>query len=291
MSLEPFDRETERISESARQQSAPTLIHPTAIVDSAAELADDVAVGAYSIIGPGVFIENGCIIGPHVVIKGQTWLGKDNRVYQFASIGEDCQDKKYRGETTRLVIGQRNVIRESVTLHRGTVQDRAETTIGNDNLLMAYVHIGHDCIIGNGTVFANNATLAGHVRVGDGAILGGFTGVHQHCHIGPYSMAAMFSAINKDVPAYVMVQGNMARARGLNIEGMRRRGYSAALIQQLQQFYKIVYRQGLSMQDACKKIEALLISCQSEDLVPIQEWDLLMLFFTSLQNSSRGIVR
>jgi UDP-N-acetylglucosamine acyltransferase len=273
------------------RESLQTLIHPTAIIDPAAELADDVVVGAYSIIGPGVFIESGCVIGPHVVIQGQTWLGKDNRVYQFASVGEDCQDKKYRGEMTRLVIGQRNVIRESVTLHRGTVQDRAETTIGDDNLLMAYVHIGHDCVIGNGTVFANNATLAGHVWVGDGAILGGFTGVHQHCRIGPYSMAAMFSAINKDVPAYVMVQGNMARARGLNIEGMRRRGYSAALIQQLQQFYKVVYRQGLIMQDACKKIEVLLHACKTQQLLSVHELDLLTLFFSSLQTSTRGILR
>ncbi len=268
-----------------------TLIHPTALIDATAELADDVVVGAYSIIGPGVFIDSGCVIGPHVVLKGQTWLGKDNRIYQFASVGEDCQDKKYRGEVTRLVIGQRNVIRESVTLHRGTVQDRSETTIGDDNLFMAYVHIGHDCVIGNGTVFANNATLAGHVRVGDGAILGGFSGVHQHCSIGAFSMAAMFSAINKDVPAYVMVQGNMARARGLNVEGMRRRGYSAVLIQQLQQLYKVVYRQGLIMQDALKKVDDLLLNWQAEHLLVANDMEILTLFSASLYASTRGIVR
>ena len=290
MSREPLHCESLG-PEPVGKESLQPLIHPTAIIDTAAEIADDVVVGAYSIIGPGVFIDSGCVIGPHVVIKGQTWLGKDNRIYQFASVGEDCQDKKYRGEVTRLVIGQRNVIRESVTLHRGTVQDRAETTIGDDNLLMAYVHIGHDCVIGNGTVFANNATLAGHVRVGDGAILGGFTGVHQHCSIGSFSMAAMFSAINKDVPAYVMVQGNMARARGLNVEGMRRRGYSAALIQQLQQFYKVVYRQGLIMQDACEKIEALLQACKAQQIMSVDELERLTLFFTSLQASTRGIVR
>ncbi len=266
-------------------------IHSTALIDSSAELADDVVVGAYSIIGPKVFVDSGCVIGPHVVLKGQTWLGKDNRIFQFASIGEDCQDKKYRGEPTRLVIGQRNVIRESVTLHRGTVQDRSETTIGDDNLLMAYVHIGHDCVIGNNTVFANNATLAGHVRVGDGAILGGFTGVHQHCSIGAYSMAAMFSAINKDVPAYVMVQGNMARARGLNVEGMRRRGYCARLIQQLQQLYKMVYRQGLIMQDALKKVDELLCGWQTDNAISADDLHLLQLFSTSLQASTRGIVR
>ena len=255
-------------------------IHPTAIVDPAAELADDIDVGAYSVIGANVVIGEGCRIGPHVVVNGPVQLGRNNTVYQFASIGEACQDKKYQGEPTKLVVGDNNVIREFVTLHRGTIQDRSETTIGNNNWLMAYVHIAHDCVVGDDTVFANNATLAGHVKVGNGAILGGFTGVHQHCTIGAYSMAGMFSVVNKDVPAYVMVQGNTAAPFGLNVEGMRRRQINKTVIQTLKNAYRYVYRQGLTLQQALEAIALMDGQCPE-----------LSIFIESLTQSKRGIVR
>ncbi len=259
-------------------------IHPTAIIDPKAELGEAVSVGAYSVIGPDVQIGAHTQIDAHVVISGPTVLGEHNRVFSFASVGADCQDKKYRGEPTRLVIGDHNVIRESVTLNRGTVQDRGETTLGDHNLLMAYVHVGHDCDIQSHTILANNATLAGHVRIGDGAILGGFTAVHQFCHVGAYSMSAMCTAINKDVPAFVMVQGNMAKARGMNFEGMRRRGYDKALIQALRKAYKCVFRQGLSLAEAIEKIR-----------LELQSGPEMTLFIESLQrslqHSTRGIVR
>ncbi len=269
------------------------LIHPTAIVDSGAQLATDVVVGAYAVIGADVEIGAGSWVGPHVVIQGPTKIGAHNKIYQFASVGEACQDKKYRDEPTRLIIGDRNVIRESVTLHRGTVQDNSETRIGSDNLLMAYVHVAHDCIVGNGTILANNATLAGHVHVGDGVILGGFTGVHQFCKVGSYSMSGMFSAVTKDVPAFVMVQGNLAKAFGLNVEGMRRRGWSKAHIALLKNAYKLVYRQGLTLEEAKSKLVALSGELSQEaygdDSVPMRES--LSLFLDSLNASTRGIVR
>ncbi|MEJ2756207.1 MAG: acyl-ACP--UDP-N-acetylglucosamine O-acyltransferase, partial [Gammaproteobacteria bacterium] len=193
------------------------MIHATAIIDAQAELAEDVSVGPYTVVGPDVTVDSGCQIGPHVVLNGPTHLGKRNRIFQFASVGEACQDKKYKGEPTTLVMGDDNVVREYVTLQRGTVQDRAETTIGDRNLFMAYVHVGHDCVVGHDTVFANNATLAGHVHIGNGVILGGFTAVHQYCRLGHYCMTAMCTAVNRDVPAFVMAQGNLARARGMNV--------------------------------------------------------------------------
>ncbi len=254
-------------------------IHPTAIIDAKAELASDVDVGPYSIIGPDVSIDSGTRIDGHVVIRGPSEIGKNNQFYSFSSIGEACQDKKYRGEPTKLIVGDHNVIREYVTLHRGTAQDRGETRMGHHNWIMAYVHIAHDCVVGNHTVFANNATLAGHVTVGDGVILGGFTGVHQFCQIGAYSMAGMFSVINMDVPAFVMVSGHPAATHGLNVEGMRRRGDSPALIRQLKDAYKIVYRQGLTLKEALLQLQKLPASEQ------------LKLFMTSLEHSKRGIVR
>jgi len=255
------------------------FIHPTAIIDSQAQLHESVKVGAYSVIGADVTIGAGTDIGPHVVINGPTVIGQDNKIYQFSSIGEACQDKKYRGEPTRLVIGHRNTIREFTTLQRGTVQGLGETRIGDDNWFMAYVHIAHDCVIGNHTVFANNATVAGHVWVGDGVILGGFTGVHQFCRLGAYSFSAMFSAINKDVPAYVMVQGNMARARGLNLEGMKRRNTPKNIIADLRQAYRVVYQQGLPIAEA---IDLLLQMPESKELA---------IFMASLRDATRGIVR
>ncbi|MFZ5699377.1 MAG: acyl-ACP--UDP-N-acetylglucosamine O-acyltransferase [Pseudomonadota bacterium] len=256
------------------------MIHPTAIVDPKAELASGVEIGPYSIIGPGVRIGSGTRIGSHVVMRGPTTIGRDNRIFQFASVGEDCQDKKYKGEPTELVIGERNVIREGCTLHRGTVQDQGVTRIGSDNLLMAYVHIAHDCVVGDGTIFANNATIAGHVHVGDGVILGGFTAVHQFVHIGAWAMTAFSSAVNQDVPAFVMVRGNMAEAHGMNFEGMKRRGYSAEVIAALKNAYKTVYLRGLKIEEALAQLEA--------DAASMPE---VQLFMDSIRTSTRGIVR
>jgi len=256
------------------------LIHPTAIIDSGAELAEDIVVGPYSVIGPDVTVDSGCHIGPHVVLNGPCRIGKNNRIFQFASIGEACQDKKYNGEPTTLVIGDDNVIREFVTLQRGTIQDRGETLIGHRNLFMAYVHVGHDCVVGSDIIFANNATLAGHVSVDDGVILGGFSAIHQYCRLGAYSMTAMCTAVSHDVPAFVMAQGNLAKARGLNIEGMRRRGYDKALIACLRQAYRTVYRKGLTLKEAIDELKSW--SEQPNELLR---------FIASLEKSQRGIVR
>jgi UDP-N-acetylglucosamine acyltransferase len=231
-------------------------IHPTAIIDSQAILADDVTVGAYSIIGAEVELGAGCEIGSHVVIKGPTKIGKNNRIFQFASVGEECQDKKYKGERTFLEIGDNNIIRETCTIHRGTVQDELITRIGSNNLFMVNVHIAHDCVVGNDCVFANNAGLAGHVKVGDGVIFGGNTGVHQFCQIGSYAMMGGASLVLKDIPAFVMVSGNPAQAAGMNFEGMRRRGWSSETITLLKRAYKIVYRQGLTLDVAIAQLEA-----------------------------------
>ena len=255
-------------------------IHPQAIVDPSARLAEDVQVGPWTLIGPDVEIGAGTVIGPHVVIRGPTTIGQHNRIFQFSSVGEDCQDKKYNGEPTRLVIGDHNVIREGCTLHRGTVQDRGVTTIGNHNLLMAYVHVAHDCIVGDHIIMANNATIAGHVWVGDGAILGGYTTVHQFCHLGAWSMSAANSAVFKDIPAYVMVGGNPASAHGMNFEGMRRRGFSPELVAALRRAYKVVYRQGLTLQDALKALEE-----------PAQQFIEIALYRDSIVASTRGITR
>lgn len=256
------------------------MIHNTAIIDPSAEIASDVSIGPYSVIGADVKIDSGTTVGPHVVINGPTTIGKNNQIFQFASVGEQCQDKKYNGEPTGLEIGDNNVIREFVTLQRGTIQDRGMTSIGNGNLFMAYVHVGHDSVVGSDIVFANNATLAGHVSVGDGAILGGFTGIHQFCQVGAFSMSGMFSAVNKDIPAFVMVQGNMASAHGMNYEGMRRRGYDKPLINNLRKAYKAVYRSGLSLADAIAELEA-----NAESSAEMQ------LFIDSLKSSKRGITR
>jgi len=255
------------------------LIHPQAIVDPKAELAADVKVGPWSYIGPDVVIDAGTEIASHVVIKGPTRIGKNNRIYQFSSVGEDTPDLKYKGEPTRLVMGDNNVVRECVTIHRGTVQDRSETTIGNNNLLMAYVHVGHDSVIGNHCILVNNTALAGHVWVGDFANLSGYTLVHQFCRIGAYSFSAMGTAIGKDVPAFVTVAGNPAEARAMNIEGMKRKGFGRDTIEALRKAYKIVYRQGLTMEQAIAELEAMPADSQ------------LQLFIASLKSSTRGITR
>lgn len=256
------------------------MIDPRAIVDASAVVADDVEIGPFSIIGANVEIRAGTVIGPHVVVKGPTVIGKNNRIYQFSSVGEDTPDLKYQGEDTRLVIGDNNVIREGVTIHRGTVQDRSETTIGNDNLIMAYVHIGHDSVIGNHCILINNAALAGHVWVDDWAILGGFTLVHQFCKIGAHSFTGMGSAVGKDVPAYVMVSGNPAAAKGINAEGLRRRGYSKEAIAAINKSFKLVYRRGLTVDEAVSELQTLAVS-----------FDAIQPIIDSLKNSSRGIVR
>lgn len=257
-----------------------SLIDPRAIIDPSALLADDVMVGPWTIIGPEVEIGAGSIIASHVVIKGPTRIGCHNHIYQFSSIGEDTPDLKYQGEATRLVIGDHNVIREGVTIHRGTVQDRSETTIGDHNLIMAYAHIGHDSVIGNHCILVNNTALAGHVHMDDWAILSGFTLVHQYCRIGAHSFTAMGTAVGKDIPAFITAAGNPAEARSMNFEGMRRRGFSEEAIQALRRAYKTVYRKGLTVD------EALQTLAESE-----AEFPEVALFCDSIRQSSRGITR
>ena len=256
------------------------MIHETAIVSAKARIADDVQIGPYSIIGDDVVIDSGTRIESHVVINGPTRLGRDNRVFQFASIGDAPQDKKYAGEPTRLEIGDRNTIREFVTINRGTVQDEGVTSLGDDNWIMAYVHIAHDCRIGNQTIFANNASLAGHVTVGDFAILGGFTLVHQFCSLGAHSLTAFGSGISLDVPPYVTVGGSPARAYGLNMEGLRRRGFPEATRKILKQSYRTLYRENLSLQDAIRVLQERMKGCPE-----------LEVFVTFLEQQTRGIVR
>lgn len=257
-----------------------TLIHPQAIVDPSARLASDVEVGPWTLIGPDVEIGAGTRIASHVVIKGPTRIGEGNRIFQFSTVGEDCQDKKYRGEPTRLEIGDHNVIREGVTIHRGTIQDAGITRIGSHNLLMAYAHVAHDCIVGDHVILANNAALAGHVHVGDHAILGGFTAVHQFCHIGPHVMCGAGTVVLKDIPAYVMASGNSARPHGINLEGLRRRGFSAEALAMLRRAYKAIYRQGLTVDQALETLETMA-----------SEEPSVRALIDSLQTSSRGIIR
>ena len=232
-------------------------VHPSAIVDPKAELADDVEVGAYALIGPDVRIDAGTSVGPHTVIEGITSIGKRNRIFQFASIGAAPQDKKYRGEPTRLEIGDDNTIREFVTLNRGTAQDRGVTRIGSDNWIMAYVHVAHDCLVGDHTIFANSSNLAGHVEVGDWVILGGYTGVHQFCKIGAHAMTGVGTVVLHDIPPFVMASGNTAQAHGINTEGLRRRGFSGEAINALRRAYKTLYRSGLTLEDARGRLGAL----------------------------------
>lgn len=232
------------------------MIDPRALVDPGAELDDGVTIGPFSVIGPGVRIGRGTSIGPHVVIKGPTRIGEDNRVFQFASIGEDPQDKKYGGERTYLEIGDRNQIREFATIHRGTVQDRSLTRVGDDNLLMAYTHVAHDCRVGNHTILANAASLGGHVHLDDWAILGGFSMVHQFCRVGQHCFAAMGSAISKDVPPYCLVAGHPAKPHGINSEGLKRRGYASEQLRVIKQAYKTLYASGLPLAAAREQISA-----------------------------------
>lgn len=256
------------------------MIHPSAIIDPTAVLDEGVSVGPWSIIGPGVEVGANCQIASHVVIKGPTKIGKNNQIFQFCSIGEDCQDKKYQGETTYLEIGDDNIFRESCTIHRGTVQDNAITRIGNRNLFMVNVHVAHDCMIGDDVIMANNCAAAGHVSIGNHAILGGFTAVHQFCQIGTSAMCGAGTVILKDVPAFVMTNGNPAIPHGINTVGLRRLGYDQTTISAVKKAYKVVYRQGLTVVEACNTLTKM-----AEDTPEIKS--LLM----SLQTSDRGIIR
>ena len=225
-------------------------IHPTAVIDTAAALADDVEIGPYAVIGPDVEIGAGSRVGAHTVITGHTRIGKHNVISHFASVGEAPQDKKYGGEPTRLEIGDNNTIREFCTLNRGTAQDAGVTRIGNDNWIMAYVHIAHDCQIANHTIFANNSQLAGHVHIGDYAILGGFTAVHQFCRVGAHSITGLGAVVLQDIPPYVKASANPARPFGVNTEGLRRRGFGADSLAALKRAYRTLYREGLTLEEA-----------------------------------------
>lgn len=260
------------------------LIHPTALVDPKARLDASVEVGAYSIIGPDVTIGAGSKIGPHVVVEGHTTLGSDNTIFQFASIGAAPQDKKYAGEPTRLEIGDRNTIREFVTFNRGTTQDGGITRLGSDNWIMAYVHIAHDCQLGDNIILANNATLAGHVHLGDWVFLGGFTSVHQFCRIGAHAMTAFTAAVSQDVPPFVTAAGNRAVPAGINSEGLKRRGFSSDQIAAIKRGYKLVYRAGLPLEEA--KAALLVEETKTPDaaiyLRQLREF---------IETSPRGIIR
>jgi UDP-N-acetylglucosamine acyltransferase len=256
------------------------VIHSTAIVASDARIHESVEVGPYTVIGEGVEIGAGTRIGPHVVLQGPTTIGRDNRIFQFASIGDAPQDKKYAGEPTRLVIGDRNTIRECVTINRGTAQDRGETEIGNDNLIMAYAHVAHDCVLGNNIILANSVALAGHCEVGDWAIFGGFSGLHQFCRAGPHCFMGKYAGVSQDVPAYVMVGGTPPGPRGINAEGLKRRGFSAEQIANIRHAYKLLYRSGLKLAEALAEIEKLAAT-QPE----------LEAFAASIRDSARSIVR
>jgi len=256
------------------------LIHSTAIISDSAKIDDKVEIGAYSVIGGDVEIGRGTRIDSHVVINGPTKIGRDNHIYQFASIGDDPQDKKYGDEPTRLIIGDRNTIREFCTLSRGTVQDLGETIVGDDNWIMAYVHIAHDCVVGNKTIMANNVTLAGHVHVGDWVIFGGFSGAHQFATVGAHAFLGMYAGVNRDVPAYTMVAGQPAAPRGINSEGLKRRDFSEEQIRNIKNAYRLVYRKGLKLSEATEQIEEL--SKHQPELV---------IFLESLRPSERGIIR
>ena len=256
-------------------------IHPSASIDPTAKIDHSVSIGAYTIIGPHVTIGKNCIIGPHVIIDCWTRIGARNRIYQFATLGGACQDRKYKDEETWLEIGDDNIIRESCTLHRGTTQDRALTTIGNSNLFMVNTHIAHDCVIGDHCVFANNVSLAGHVKIDDFVIIGGQTAVHQFCQIGSYAMIGGVSSVYKDVVAYVMAQGNPCAVHGINAEGMRRRGASPEAITAIKQAFKIVFREGLTKTEAIHKLTSELLPVHHE----------IRLVIDSLANSRRGVAR
>jgi UDP-N-acetylglucosamine acyltransferase len=259
-------------------------IHPTAIIEAGAQLGDDVSVGPYSIVRAEVRIGEGTSVGPHCVIEGRTTIGRDNRIFQFCSLGAVPQDKKYAGEPTELHIGERNVIREFCTFNVGTAQGTGVTRLGDDNWMMAYVHLAHDCQVGSKTIFANNAQLAGHVEIGDWVILGGYTSVHQFTKIGAHAMTGMATALAQDVPPFSMVSGNPAAARGMNLEGLKRRGFSGERIAAVKQMHRTLYRRGLTLDDAKVAIDALVADMP-------EAADDIALMSRFLAGASRGIVR
>ncbi|GGX61597.1 acyl-ACP--UDP-N-acetylglucosamine O-acyltransferase [Saccharospirillum salsuginis] len=256
------------------------MIHSTVQIDPSARIADKVTIGPFSVIGPDVEIGEGTWIGPHVVVNGPTTIGRYNKIFQFASVGEACQDLKYKGEPTRLIIGDHNTIREFATLHRGTIQDSGETRVGSHCLVMAYAHIAHDVVVGDSVIMANNAQLAGHVHVGDHAIIGGNCGVHQFVSIGAHAFLGAGSTVLKDVPAFVTVQGYPATPHGMNVEGLRRRGFQKPAMTALRRAYKIVYREGKTVREAL------------DELAPLaEEHPEVRVFVDSIEGSKRGIVR
>jgi len=259
-------------------------IHPSAIVDPKAELDSSVEVGPFTVIGANVRIDAGTRVGPHVVIEGHTTIGKDNHIFQFASLGAQPQDKKWAGEPTRLEIGDRNTIREFCTFNTGTVQDEGVTSLGDDNWMSAYTHLAHDCRVGSNTIFSNNAQLAGHVHVGDWAILSGYCGVHQFCKIGEHAFIGMYTSLTQDVPPFVLVSGNPAEAHGINIEGLKRRGFTREQINGLRAAYKLIYRSGLTLEEAkAKLVEEENASAEAAPQIrAMREF---------LSTASRGIVR
>jgi UDP-N-acetylglucosamine acyltransferase len=259
-------------------------IHPTAIVDPQAELAGSASIGPYAVIGPHVQVGEGTSIGAHAVVEGHTRIGRDNRIFQFASLGGEPQDKKYAGEPTELVIGDRNTIREFCTFNTGTAQDGGVTRIGDDNWVMAYVHIAHDCQVGSQTVLANNATLAGHVHVGDWTIVGGLTGIHQFVKVGAHAMLGFASAVAQDVPPYMLVDGNPLAVRGFNVVGLKRRGFSAERVNAVKQMHRALYRKGQTLEAAIAEIEALPAD------TPEAASDIAQMV-AFLQAAKRGIVR
>lgn len=255
------------------------MIDKLAYIHPDAKIGNNVTIGPWTYIGADVEIGDDCWLSSHVVVKGPTVIGKGNKIFQFASVGEDCQDKKYAGEATRLIMGDNNIIRESVTIHRGTTQDKGETRIGSNNLFMAYVHIAHDCVVGNNVIMSNNASIAGHVHVGDWAILGGLTGVHQFVHIGAHAFTAGYSLILQDVPPFVMASGQPGIPRGLNSEGMKRRGFSKESQIAVRRAYKTLYRKGHTVEEAL-----VALAEESDD----EQVNLLIDFVT---HSNRGIIR
>lgn len=261
-----------------------TRIHPSAIVDPKAELDSSVEVGPYSIIGPHVRIDAGTVVGPHVVIEGHTTIGRDNKFFQFSSIGAAPQDKKWNGEPTRLEIGNGNTIREFVTFNLGTVQDKGVTRLGDDNWISAYVHLAHDCQVGSHTIFSNNAQLAGHVEVGDWAILSGYCGVHQFCKIGAHAFIGMYTSLTQDVPPFVMVAGNPAAAKGINVEGLKRRGFTREQIDGIRAAYKSIYRAGLTLEEAKAALE-------EQEAASLEAAPHVRAMRAFLDAAARGIVR
>lgn len=254
------------------------MIHPSAIVHPSAKLADDVKVGAFSIIDEHVSIDSGTNVGPHVVINGHTSIGKNNHFYQFSSIGEANQDKKYAGEPTKTIIGDNNIFRECCTIHRGTIQDKQETIIGNDNLLMAYTHIAHDCVLGNNIIVANGSNLAGHVKVGNWAILGGFSGIHQFVSIGEHAFVGIRSSVTQDILPFVLYANSGPRS--INIEGLKRRGFSNEKLNSIRKAYKIIYRKGLVIDEIIKQLSELVFECDS-----------IQVMIDAIKDSQRGIAR